>query len=94
MTAAVLAMTDADYEPRYCADRISGGVIHDFLKNDLADDEIIWLIPRCQESASAPAKQPQLLMRADAPARAQACTACSSLRRRDRIVRCPLIWRR
>ena len=94
MTAAVIAMTDADYEALFCADRILGGQVHDILKTEIVDDSIMWLIPRCQEGAGDPRPLPRLEMRAVRPGRDRVCDACASLRRRNRIVRCPLIWRR
>ncbi|HET6286369.1 MAG TPA: hypothetical protein VFG15_06425 [Amycolatopsis sp.] len=92
---AVIAMTDADYVPRPCVDWISGGqVIHDFLTRELEDDSLLWLIPRCQGSAARPIRVPRLGMSDRTSPRAKACVPCASLRRRDRITRCPLIWRR
>lgn len=94
MTAAVIAMTDEDYVPCYCADRILGGQVHDLLKADVADDTILWFIPRCQEGAAEPRLVPRMNVRDAVPPRASTCDACASLRRRDRIVRVPLVWRR
>ncbi|MFD5244984.1 hypothetical protein ACFWIW_10595 [Amycolatopsis sp. NPDC058340] len=94
MTAAVIAMTDEDYVPCYCPDRILGGQVHDLLRTELADGSILWLIPRCQEAAAEPRRLPRMDVRAEAPLRARTCDACASLRRRDRITRCPLVWRR
>lgn len=82
---AVLAMTDADYAPRYCADRILGGRVHDFLKLELADTSIEWLMPRCQEGAMYPVPQPRLEMREERPQRDHVCEACLSLRRRGQV---------
>lgn len=82
---AVIAMTDADYEPRYCADRILGGRVHDFLKVELADGAILWLIPRCQEGAMYPVRLPLLEMREECPGRDHVCEACLSRRRRGQV---------
>ena len=95
MTAAVIAMTDEDYAPRYCADRILGGQVeHDFLKSDLQDESLRWLIPRCQGGAARPIPQPRMDVSTTASPRVRVCVPCASLRRRDRIVRYPLVWRR
>ncbi len=91
--AAVIAMSDEDYEPRFCADRILGGQVHDFLRVDLGDGSVRWLIPRCQESAARPVMKPLLEMRAVRRQRDEVCDACSSLRRRDRVTRRPLVWK-
>ncbi|MFI6304257.1 hypothetical protein ACIBCH_20495 [Amycolatopsis thailandensis] len=99
MTAAVLAMNGADFESRYCADKLRGRPVeHDFLRTELADGSLLWLIPRCQGSAANPIPLPRLLISKNPSAspslRAQVCVPCASLRRRDTFVRRPLVWRR
>lgn len=80
---AVIAMTDEDYAPRYSVDHILGGMVHDFLKIELDDPSILWLIPRCQDGAMWPVRLPSLEMREERPGRDHVCEACLSLRRRS-----------
>ncbi len=79
MTAAVIAMTDADYTPRYTVDHISGGLVHDYLKRELADPSWEWLIPRCQDSRMYPDRHPRIEMRMPLDTD-PVCKACASFR--------------
>lgn len=85
MTAAVLSMTDADYTPRYSSDHVLGGMVHDYLKVELADPAMRWLIPRCQEASMYPARHPLMEMRKPRPGRDHECSACVSFRSSGRI---------
>lgn len=84
--ATMIAMTDADYTPRYSADHILGGQVHDFLKRELADPSVQWLIPRCQEGAMYPPRHPRMDLREQVPRQRGAdyvCRGCVARRRRD-----------
>lgn len=79
----MLAMTDADYAPRYSADHVLGGQVHDYLKRELADPSWLWLIPRCQEGQMYPARHPALEMREELPGVDHVCPGCVACRRRN-----------
>lgn len=83
----VIAMTNEDYEARFCPDRIRrGGQIHDYLRVELEDTDVLWVIPRCLEGASDPPTHPKLLLRSNLPRASGSyltCRACLACRRRD-----------
>lgn len=79
----MITMADADYTARYSTD---DGQIHDFLKRELADPGVDWLIPRCQEGAMYPAERHPHVEISDCLPRQrgndQVCRGCLACRRR------------
>lgn len=81
----VIAMADADYAARYSTD---DGQVHDYLKRELADPAMQWLIPRCQEGALYPDRHPRVEISDGVPRQrgsSHTCRGCLVCRRRSRI---------
>ncbi|MCU1686092.1 MAG: hypothetical protein JWQ81_6831 [Amycolatopsis sp.] len=83
---------DADYTVRWW---VENGQIHQYLKADLADPAIEWLVPRCSD-VMYPVRHPRVELTLEIPRtceRSMWCRGCQVAGRRSRGVGRDSAWR-